>query len=111
MGRMLPDTSDELTFLDAYPFETAYAMLRNDLWTKAIFFRSPVKRFVSGYSTKANDTDLSTFVDKVERGWYHPSQAYWKSQCEYVHLCDAILPFLNFQAECATTTARRGTGR
>ncbi|XRB07700.1 methyltransferase [Pycnococcus provasolii] len=99
LRRMSPDTSDELTYLDAYPFETAYAVLRNDSWTKAIFFRSPVKRFVSGYTTKAKedtDMDLSTFVDKVERGWYHPSKAYWKSQCEYVHLCDAILPFMNF---------------
>ncbi|XRB07709.1 sulfotransferase [Pycnococcus provasolii] len=99
LRRMSPDTSDELTHIDAYPFETAYAVLRNDSWTKAIFFRSPVKRFVSGYTTKAKedtDMDLSTFVDKVERGWYHPSEAYWKSQCEYVHLCDAILPFMNF---------------
>ncbi|XRB17902.1 methyltransferase [Pseudoscourfieldia marina] len=98
LRRMSPDTSDELTYLDAYPFEAAYAMLRDDSWTKAIFFRSPVKRFVSGYSGTANDTDtgLGTFVDKVESGWSHPSQAYWKSQCEYVHLCDAILPFMNF---------------
>ncbi|XRB17710.1 fucosyltransferase [Pseudoscourfieldia marina] len=100
LRRMSPDTSDELTYLDAYPFETAFAMLRNDSWTKAIFFRSPVNRFVSGYSaTKVNedtDMDLGTFVSKVERGWSHPSQAYWKSQCEYVHLCDAILPFMNF---------------
>ncbi|XRB17841.1 sulfotransferase [Pseudoscourfieldia marina] len=98
LRRMSPDTSDELTYLDAYPFEAAYAMLRDDSWTKAIFFRTPVKRFVSGYSGTANDTDtdLGTFVEKVESGWSHPSQAYWKSQCEYVHLCDAILPFMNF---------------
>ncbi|XRB17903.1 sulfotransferase [Pseudoscourfieldia marina] len=99
LRRMSPDTSDELTYLDAYPFEAAYTMLRDDSWTKAIFFRSPVKRFLSGYSTKAKEDtgmDLRTFVGKVESGWSHPSEACWKSQCEYVHTCNAILPFMNF---------------
>ena len=92
--------TNKLTYLSAYPFETAYAMLRNNSWTKAIFFRSPVKRFVSGYYDKiqrtAPEIDLATFVSKVEHGWHHKLEVHWKSQCEYVHKCDAILPFINF---------------
>ncbi|XRB17917.1 fucosyltransferase [Pseudoscourfieldia marina] len=106
LGVFKPKTSvhnpktNKLTYLSAYSFQTAYDMLRNDSWTKAIFFRAPVKRFVSGYYDKIQRTtpeiDLATFVSKLEHGWHHNMEVHWKSQCEYVHKCDAILPFINF---------------
>lgn len=90
-----------LKYLYNYSVDDANSILNDKTWTKAIFLRHPLERFVSAYLdkivnhkyfNKKMEWDFPTFVSKVENGLH---DKHWDPQCKLIN-CEKWLPTMTF---------------
>lgn len=97
-----------LKYLYDYTPERATEIVNDPSWTKAIFIRDPLTRFLSAYLDKIVNhpyhnrhlkLTFEEFIGKVEKGFKDP---HWNPQCELID-CKKWLPKLNFIGRIDTT--------
>ena len=90
-----------LRYLFHYTPAQATAMMNNRTWTKAVFLRNPLTRFLSAYLDKIvkheyggnrQNWTFEHFVSSVEQGF---SDAHWNPQCSLID-CAKWLPRIDF---------------
>ena len=96
-----------LKYLYHYSPEQATRIVNDPSWTKAIFIRDPLTRFLSAYLDKIVNhpyrmkklhLNFEQFVGKVENGFKDP---HWNPQCALID-CKKWLPRLNFIGRVST---------
>lgn len=90
-----------LTYLTQLPLDEANMILNDPTWTKAIFLRDPMTRFVSAYLDKIRrhhrnaemrKLSFEEFITKVEQGL---KNRHWNPQSQFYNL-DKWLPVMDF---------------
>jgi len=90
-----------LTYLTQLPLDEANKILNDPTWTKAIFLRDPITRFLSAYLDKIRrhnpnaemrKLSFEEFITKVEQGL---KNRHWNPQSQFYDL-DKWLPVIDF---------------
>lgn len=90
-----------LTYFYDFSVEEANAMVNDPSWTRVIFLRDPLARFLSAYLDKivrhprtkgVQGWTFATFISEVEAGY---RDVHWNPQCELVD-CQKWLPVMDF---------------